>query len=394
MKNKLIIIFISLFLSLPYYLAKADSEDAVKPKLIIFHSTTCHNCVELINKFMPKVQSAWQGKIDIEYRDIVDVHNYKVLFQLQKEYGVILKSNTMPIAFFNGYFLIGKREITSKLPELLKDSVGQASIKKNSGSADLVERFMQFSPVTIAGAGLIDGINPCAFTVIVFFMSFLALQGYRKRQLAVIGIGFIISVFLTYLFIGLSLFNFIYQLSGFWAVRKAFNVSIGVLSFIFGILAVHDFIKFKKTGKTEDMILQLPKAIKNRIHGIIGFYYRQPKEGPGSSANSQKKVFSLLIYAFITGFLVSLLEAVCTGQVYLPTITFVLKTTDIKLLSFAYLLLYNFMFILPLVIIFIFSLFGATSDRFSVVFKKHFLSLKMLMALLFFALALFLVWKA
>ncbi len=392
MKNKITVVLISIFISL-FYLAAAQGKDEIKPKLVVFHSSTCHNCVQLINEFMPKVKSIWQNKINIEYRDIGDIQNYKMLIQLQEEYGVTLK-NEVPIVFFKGHFLTGKDEIVNKLFKLLEDSTEKISVKKNSGLTGLSGRFRQFSPLTIAGAGLIDGINPCAFTVIVFFISFLALQGYKKRQLAVIGISFIIAVFLTYFLIGLSLFNFLYKLSGFWVVRKVFNISIGVLSFIFGVLALCDFFKFKKTGNTEGMILQLPRVIKNRIHNIIGFYYRKPRNVPGPNSCHKTGVFSLVVYAFITGFLVSILEAVCTGQVYLPTITFVLKTTGIKLLSFIYLLLYNFMFILPLVIIFLFSLFGVTSEKFSSVFKKHFLSLKITMAVLFFILAVFLIWRA
>jgi len=94
-----------------------------------------------------------------------------------------------------------------------------------------------------------------------------------------------------------------------------------------------------------------------------------------------------------TGFLVSVLEAICTGQTYLPTITFILKTTDLKLQALAYLLFYNFMFILPLLIIFFFALWGATSGQFAHFLKRHLLSIKILMAVLFFGLGIFLIWR-
>jgi len=96
----------------------------------------------------------------------------------------------------------------------------------------------------------------------------------------------------------------------------------------------------------------------------------------------------------ITGFLVSLLEAVCTGQTYLPTITFILKTTTLKLHALAYLVIYNLMFVVPLFIIFIFALLGITSGQFSNFLKKHLLLIKLLMAILFFGLGIFLIWRA
>jgi len=101
----------------------------------------------------------------------------------------------------------------------------------------------------------------------------------------------------------------------------------------------------------------------------------------------------LILSAFITGLLVSLLEAVCTGQVYLPTIAFVLKASSFKLQALGYLLLYNIMFIVPLIVIFVFALMGTTSNQFSGFLKKHLGLIKVFMAVLFFSLGIFLLWR-
>jgi cytochrome c biogenesis protein CcdA len=101
-----------------------------------------------------------------------------------------------------------------------------------------------------------------------------------------------------------------------------------------------------------------------------------------------------LFSALVAGFLVSLLEAVCTGQVYLPTISFVLKSTTLKFQALAYLLLYNIMFIAPLVVIFALALLGTSSQQFSDFLKKRLGVIKILMAVLFFALGIYLLWRA
>jgi len=225
----------------------------------------------------------------------------------------------------------------------------------------------------------------------VFFISFLALQGYRKRELFFIGSAFILSVFLTYLGIGLGVFNFFYRFRGLWAITHLFNLLTGSVSILFGILAVYDFIIFKKTGSTEQLILQLPKPVKDRIHKVVGFFYR--KSSQEKQKDSSPGLARLILSAFITGFLVSLLEAVCTGQVYLPTIAFVLKASPFKPQALGYLLLYNIMFILPLVVIFVFALSGTTSSQFSGFLKKHLGLIKIFMAILFFSLGIFLLWR-
>jgi hypothetical protein len=372
--------------------ALAQTENPQKPELDYFFTPTCHVCHEVREKIIPQIEARYKDKLVINFRDISFVENYKILLALKQKYGLENKG-VVPCVHFAGKMLFGKQEISDKLLKIIDSELAKGGFQptRNTG-IDLVKRFLSFTPVTIISVGLIDGINPCAFTVIVFFISFLALQGYRKSDLVVIGLFFIFAVFLTYLLIGLGIFSFFYSLKGFWVLRKAFNVVIGVLSLVFGTMAAIDFIKFKKSGKSEEMSLQLPKAVKNQIHKVIGAYYRKDKTiaRPAAGAN----IFSLIMTALITGFLVSILEAVCTGQMYLPTITFVLKSTNIKLKAFLYLVMYNLMFILPLFVIFLCALAGATSEDFTGFLKKHFLLSKVLMAVLFFVLGIYLVWRA
>jgi hypothetical protein len=158
-----------------------------------------------------------------------------------------------------------------------------------------------------------------------------------------------------------------------------------------GLICLYDFFKFRKTKDAEDMLLKLPQAVRNQIHKIIGLHYRLNKASAPQATGPGRHILSLFLGAMATGFLVSILEAVCTGQLYLPTIAFVLRTSGFKLKAMAYLLLYNLMFIAPLFLIFLFSLLGVTSQQFSQIFKKHVLSVKILMAVLFLGLGLFLI---
>ncbi len=361
--------------------------------LSFFYSPSCHGCMKLKNEFMPPIEEKYRNQIEVKYLDITDIENYKSLLSLKKQHGLTFEIS-WPVVYFAGRFLVGYEQVNQDLEMLLIEALKEKAVKNTNSplEVDLTAHFKTIKPLAVISAGLIDGINPCAFTVIVFFISFLALQGYRKRELVFIGMAFIFAVFLTYVLIGLGLFGFLYRMKNFWMVTKIFNFSIGIFSVALGGFAVYDFLKFKKTGKTEGLLLQLPAAVKNQIHSVIGMHYRQPLNSRSSS--KQRPILKLLISAMITGFLVSLLEAVCTGQVYLPTITFVLKTTDIKLEASIYLILYNLMFITPLLVIFFFALMGVTSQQFSEFLKKNMLAIKILMAVLFFVLGAFLIWRA
>jgi len=91
--------------------------------------------------------------------------------------------------------------------------------------------------------------------------------------------------------------------------------------------------------------------------------------------------------AAVTGFIVSLLELACTGQVYLPTIMFISTIPDLKVNALFYLLFYNLMFILPLVLVFSFTYWGTTSAQWAELTQKNFGNIKMAMTLIFFGLA-------
>jgi hypothetical protein len=382
-------IFFLLILLFPAKIFASDKIDLLK--LVVFHSPGCHRCIEVKEKLMPGIEEEFKGRIFVEYRDVGEIENYKMLIGLLQKNGSSPKFK-VPLFYLGGKFLSAEGQLRDNLRGFILDGLKRNQPTVLTASVDLVKNFKGFVPAAIIIAGLEDGINPCAFTVIVFFISFLALQGYRKRELVFIGSAFIFAVFLTYLSIGLGIFNFFYHFRSFWVIARLLNMIIGVLSILFGVLAIYDFIKFKQTGLTDDLVLQLPKPIKERIHKVVGFFYRK------SSQEKQAKIApglgKLMVSALFTGFLVSLLEAVCTGQVYLPTISFVLKASTLKFQAFGYLLLYNIMFVIPLIVIFILALLGTTSGQFSAFLKRHLGLIKILMAVLFFGLGIFLIWRS
>lgn len=374
--------------------AAAYAQGAPKntPQLSIFYSPSCRRCTEIKDKLIPEIEKKFKARIQIQYYDISDIQNYKLLLGLKKKYNVKFNIH-VPVMFLEGYFLNGDAVTKDSLEGFIERALSGPRTKEGGlPLVDLLAHFKGFGLFTVISAGLIDGINPCAFTVIVFFISFLALQGYTKRNLIAIGFCFIFAVFVTYLLIGLGAFSFLYRINKFWLIAKAINFAIGAFSITLGAFAVYDFFKFKQTGKTEGLTLQLPQAVKDQIHRIIGLHYRVNKNLAGASL--RQRLFRLMAAALITGFLVSILEAVCTGQTYLPTIIFILRTTRLKLSALGSLLVYNFMFIVPLLAIFIFALFGTTSEQFSNFLKRHMLIIKLLMAILFFGLGAFLVWRA
>lgn len=97
----------------------------------------------------------------------------------------------------------------------------------------------------------------------------------------------------------------------------------------------------------------------------------------------------MILAGLLVGFLVSLIEAACTGQVYVPILAVLAKSGVAR--AWLYLLLYNAIFITPLLIILGVSLWGISSEKLQAFFKTHLGSIKLATAILFFVMAGFLI---
>jgi hypothetical protein len=247
--------------------------------------------------------------------------------------------------------------------------VDKGEIKKAEES--MMNRFKSLGVLTIISAGLIDGINPCAFATLIFFISYLSMVGRKRREILWVGLGFSGAVFATYLLIGFGILSFIQHLSFLPLFSRIVYLITIAIALILGIYSLYDYIQLKR-GRPSEMKLQLPEFLKNRIHKTI---------------REETKSNRYFLAAMASGFVVSILEFTCTGQVYLPTILFVTNIPSMKTSAVSYLLLYNFMFIIPLLIIFGIVYRGVTSEQLGFFLQKRASSIKLITSLLFFALA-------
>lgn len=356
-------------------------------RVVIFHSHKCSSCLRINSQVIPAIEQKYKGRIKAEYYDITELENYKLLLAYAEKYKIEKKS--LPLIIVGDKFLSGEKQVRDYLDvyiQLCLSSKGKIPIEVPP-EVDLIKHFRTFDALVIIIAGLIDGVNPCAFTVIVFFVTFLALQGYEKKKIILTGMFFILAVFLTYLLLGLGLFNFLYRLKALSYLMRILYRLVAGLCFVLGALAIYDVIVFKKTGQAESMLLRLPERIKFLIQRIIGRHYRKTKEESRTSGH----ILGLAASALVAGFIISILEAVCTGQIYLPTITFVLRVAELRLKAAWYLVLYNLMFILPLVAVFLLALWGVVSGEFSYFMRKHMIAIKIFTAVLFISLGVMLI---
>ncbi len=357
---------------------EVSSSETESLRIVYFNSPTCQEC-EHVRQSLPGMLEAWGRRVALESYDLEEIGGFDELFAYEDHYHVEV---TSPVIFVGDEVLMGAREILSRLPDVIAEQLAAggrtflpqaeepAEVRRDADdlSARLVERFEGFNAGAVAAAGLIDGINPCAFTTIVFMLSMLAHLGRSRRQLAVVGAGFTAAIFVTYLLLGLGIFRVIKSFSVSHGLSTAITCAVALLAFGLAGWSLIDAVRYHRTGDAKKLTLGLPGPIKQRIHQVI---------------RSGLKTRNLLIGSIGVGFLVAVLESVCTGQVYLPTIVLVARSPALRAHALAYLLLYNLMFILPLVGILVLAYLGIRSESLGQFLRDRLLALKLAMAGLF-----------
>jgi cytochrome c biogenesis protein CcdA/glutaredoxin len=238
--------------------------------------------------------------------------------------------------------------------------------------ASIGGRFRSLKVVTVAAAGLLDGVNPCAFATIIFFISYLAMIGRKGRELISVGAAFSAAVFLTYLAIGFGFFEFLQSIADMMrTLSLILYIVIAVIAFVIGVVSVYDFVLIRR-GDLRDMKLQLPAALKRRIQLTI---------------SKRSRMRNYLVGAVVAGAVVSLLELACTGQVYLPTITWAVQDPALRPYAYRLLVVYNLMFVTPLVAIIVLTYYGLSSQQLASFLQKRAAVVKLATAAFFFGMA-------
>src|SRR3989338_3751999 len=195
-----------------------------------------------------------------------------------------------------------------------------------TGQADQISKRGFFGLAgLITTSAFLDGLNPCAFAVLLFFIAFLYSIKRTRASIVKMGLTYIAAIFLAYLLIGVGLAQAIVISGaphlmakiGAWLV-----IGLGVIQLL-GLV----FPRFP-------IRLRIPVDTKSTLEHWIHK--------------------ATLPAAFIGGFLVGLCTFPCSGGIYVAIIGPISSHTTYWS-GFGYLLLYNLMFIVPIIIILLMS---------------------------------------
>jgi len=348
-----------------------SAKEKVTIPITVFDSAGCLFCIELRKNIIPVYQKKYGIKIELLEYSVDESKSYDALVFLEKKSGKTL--NKIPVIFIGGDVVGGKEEIKKQLPLLLEKYKKLGGCKKIEIPTDKISETKPIEKLNILPvvfAGLIDSVNPCAFATIIFLITYLSMiLKKQKSEVLLAGICFIVGVFITYFLIGLGLFKFIQKISGIEIVSKIMYFLIGGFAIFLSYQNLRDAITIKKGIGIGDSSIKtkLPTVLRWKIYDVI----------------TKFTTFKYLLpVAFLMGSVITVLELFCTGQIYLPTIIYIIGLPEYHIIGIFYLLLYCFLFILPLIFIFSLFYFGLNIDRLEAVFREKIFIVKLLTAAL------------
>lgn len=356
-----------------------------------FYAPDCTECQEVEHQILPAILDRFGGAVDFRKLDVSIPANYLRLATLQERLAV--RANK-PVSIYvaETIAVLGLNAIRDNLESIIADrlaahpvlepnppSPNQAIPEPHPDTAPpvLTERLRSFTLPAILLAGLVDGINPCAFATIVFFITLLTVTGVRQRGILAVGLGFSLAVFATYLLLGLGAFRALRWAMAWPVFQAGLRWGLLALLVVLAALSFRDAWVFQRRGDASAVALQLPARIKLKIHAVMREHLRSKR---------------LFLSALGIGALVTLLEAACTGQVYLPTLALMSRYAETRGKAFPLLLLYNLMFIVPLLVVMGAAFFGTRNQRLLAWSRHNVVWGKITMGLLFATMALILLW--
>lgn len=181
-----------------------------------------------------------------------------------------------------------------------------------------------FMPV-IMTAAVVDSFNPCAFSILFLTITFLFSLGKNRKFILISGGSYIFGIALVYTLIGVGLLK----------VLSIFNVPNVMAKFGAGILIFYAVLELiNEYIPTFPIKLKIPNSTHETIAKVM-----QKASIPAS---------------FVLGILVGMFEFPCTGGPYLFVLS-LLHDQGKFWSGLGYLLIYNFIFVLPLIIMLVLS---------------------------------------
>ncbi|MBL7141876.1 GAP family protein [Patescibacteria group bacterium] len=322
---------------------------------VYFTGINCPHCAKVSPVVLGDLQEKYPNLVIIEYEVQQQKENAPLILQYNANYNSGL---VIPLIIFNEKeHLIGARAILQDMETVIKDlknnecplvdgtsidfehlganvlpgkpNVWQGGEILSLGSINEGPRQdqLEFTLTKILSLAAVDAINPCALAVLILMLiTILTYNPENKKKVLLAGLAFVFSVFVMYLFYGLVIVKFFQLVQALTSIRLWLYKVLGVLAIVLGILNIRDFLRYKPGSFGTEMPMFLRPKVKKIISSITS------------------PVGAFVVGAFVTIFLLP-----CTIGPYVICGGILSPLGLLK--SLPWLLLYNLVFVLPMLVI-------------------------------------------
>lgn len=282
-------------------------------------------------------------ELGVERLDAADADELRTFGRLQRMFGV---PGNPPALFVGDVALIGDALYVGRQPPrpfaftpddivFLDAQVARAVEGEAASPLDRLRLREQLTLWAVIGAALLDSLNPCDFALMLLLMGTLIVLGKRMKVLWA-GLAFIAGTYVTYFTMGFAVYTLLGITVGARGFRVPFLYTVSSLAILIGLFQMKDLLWYGRWFSIEIPDRWKPRA-KRLAESVASI--------PG---------------AFVIGALESLFLAPCTSGPYLAILTLLSQTTE-RLEGALLLLLYNFVFVIPLIVLAFAVHFGFTT---------------------------------
>ena len=281
--------------------------------LVYFYMPGCGDC-QKVQKYLETVDKTIyigqeESRVKTVYINIGSLEFVPLANWFYDQYNVEDIDRKAPVIFYQNGFLQGFEDIRDGLPGVLESGQarGWQDITYDGGMSETGFTLKDWGGLLVTG--LANGLNPCGLSMLLLLISLLLA---KKEKVLRLGITFVAAKFLTYLLLGTVFGSVIGELGALAGpAQKALK---WVLAGIFILLAILNFAdlvmaKREKYGKIK---LQLPAKLKKFNTDYLE-----------RLVNQDTRFLNGLV--FLAGIVVSAGEFLCTGQLYLASILYVME---------------------------------------------------------------------
>lgn len=316
-----------LFIGILFFVLFVNNVSAQNDNAILYYGNGCPHCAE-VEEFIENNDFTFSIEQKEIYQNKINAAEFN---QVCSEEGVSLMSRGVPFLYAENECFIGDKQIISYLQT--KQNINKP-VSSDQDAVNLKENFSESLTLPILiGAALVDSINPCEFAVLLILIATILAAGNKKRAL-LSGLAYSASIFISYFLMGIGLYSVISS----FGTPVIFMKVIGVIAILIGLFNVKDYFWYGK-----GFLMEVPLSWRPKMKSLV-----KSITGPLS--------------AFLIGFVVSLFLLPCTSGPYI-VILGMLGHGETWLRAAWLLLLYNFIFVLPMIIISIAMYFGMNIKR-------------------------------